>query len=277
MHIGGTPVAGCNDSIFCFYGVVTDTLQMGIIATDTAANCDLLLDTVIWLMPWECPEPILYSDTCVQLYGTAADDFYRAMKYDSTANVFHAVGATDGKGLFSKLDANGNVLWSKTYDDDVTLFDFITAPNGDFVLYGEYGFDPNIRLYAARVDAGGNVIWAKTYHHSGRTRRPDKVINSTGDTYILSSAWSCCAGSQLDDMVLIRIDGNGNIIWQKHYNSGLDEQHTDIIPADNGGCIAVKLTTDYGIITKVDSNGNVVDAKRYTSQHNLWGLSLIHI
>ena len=80
-----------------------------------------------------------------------------------TGTYIYAVGqenfGTAKKGLVTKLDMNGNVIWEKNYFSASVGFETILlADNGDLLISGYSNFPSKV---VCRIDADGNLVWIK--------------------------------------------------------------------------------------------------------------------
>ncbi len=79
----------------------------------------------------------------------------------------------------------------------------------------------------------------------------------TDDGYVMVSGWP--------DIWLTKIDGHGNIIWQKRISSGHWEVPKSIVRADDGYAIVGDIGLDKtdAFLIKTDENGNILWKKTY--------------
>jgi len=115
-------------------------------------------------------------------------------------------------------------------------------------------------IYLIKTDANGNDLWTKEIQV--RDYSEGKSVQQTSDGgYIITgnSRWS----TSLSDMVLIKTDASGNVIWTKtfggssRYDDGRCVQQTT-----DGGYIIAGRTDTYGQLTdvylvKTDASGNL--------------------
>ena len=137
-----------------------------------------------------------------------------------------------------KTDANGSVLWSKTYGgvDWDEVKGFYPTSDGGYVISG-ITVDLNVDKYVAlviRTDNNGDTLWTRSYN----TRENDFVnciIQSAADDFLL-------AGYAFDSALvlpihasLINLDLNGEPQWAKSYGGAGLEIFYDIIETVDGG------------------------------------------
>ncbi len=189
-------------------------------------------------------------------YGGAGNTnwFYHILQ--TSDGGYLAAGETNSFGqggldiYLVKTDANGNLMWSKTYgtaafSESAFGHCLQATSDGGYILAGSSGATQGIFLM--KVDAGGNMSWAKYYDGSYA-----HAVRQTPDGgYILT-------GEGKGYAVLIKTDGSGNVHWSKSYGAG-QEQGLILELASDGGYIAGGTTKSWGqglYIVKTDSVGH---------------------
>jgi hypothetical protein len=150
-----------------------------------------------------------------------------------------------------KLDSGGNVLWQKifyvgqeTYSGS-SLIERV-SDNGYILSHGPYVF---------RLDSTGNVQWQKKYGSRGTQGFYSLKYTSDGG-YVLAG-WTNSSGAGTSDAWIIKLDGTGNISWQKTYGGTGEDQVNSILQTSDGGYIAVgKFDLQSLWILKLDEKGN---------------------
>ena len=204
-------------------------------------------------IPPACYFTNIYNDTLTT-------GFFKKI-YDASSGMIYISAVAANVPLFIKLDGSGNVLVAKQYNVNCTNTGSMErAPNGDFIFTGTSVNS----FYVMRLDTLGNVLWAKDFSSSGRDWFPF-VVRSSGDSYFIG-CWHS-PGTTRDDATFMRIDGNGNILWTKKFDSPLDDQILDIVSDGNGGCLFTGEMIDAGDSVKLflgnlDTSGNTLWLKK---------------
>ena len=158
--------------------------------------------------------------------------------------------------LCMNFDADGNVIWSKTYD-----FGKTAEPNsvsqtfdGGFIIAGRL----HEKMLVLKLDNFGNVLWSKmleggNYVHS---------IKQTIDTgYIIS-------GNIIDNepffvsALLLKLSPDGSVEWSKSFN-GTSNFNDGLDVIEDNGFVLAMWTGDSTIIVKTNQTGDVLWTKRY--------------
>jgi len=176
------------------------------------------------------------------------------------------------------------IKWQNCYggsEHDIA-YDLIEVDNGYFILGNTTSFDGNVSNnhgaedgWLLRIDNKGDLIWEKCFGGM----KGDGLLNifnsPDGNYYLVGGAHSSDGSIGSDpyptslDYWIIKIDSDGNILWDKILGgNGLDQLwQADV--TDNGGLITVGWTgsddgdvTDYyGLydiwVCKVDINGDI--------------------
>jgi hypothetical protein len=163
---------------------------------------------------------------------------------------------TSRLGLFSKLDENGNLLWSYHYGKHSTTFnDFIISPDGSFIIAGrEETFDStgsDQSLIYLKTDSFGNVLWS--YRLDVPFGAQLYSVLDDGSGYLFGGA---CNFNGLDgDAFIFKTNYTGEIIWSKKYgNTTTGSDEIKLMVRTSRGNIIVSSGFQQYII--LDSIGN---------------------
>jgi hypothetical protein len=184
-------------------------------------------------------------------------------------------GAGYGDIFLIKTDANGNIIWAKTYGG--TNWDEARSvqqtSDGGYIVAGRTrsfgaGYED---IFLIKTDTNGNIIWAKTY--GGINRDEAYSVQQTSDGGYIVAGWTDSWGG----ILLIKTDTNGNVIWAKTYwgNRAYSVQQTS-----DGGYIVAGVTHpfsagyDDAFLIKTDANGNIQWAKTYGGTYWDWASSV---
>jgi len=214
-------------------------------------------------------------------YGGSGDD--GATSVQPTADRGYIVagwtrsfGSGDLDAWLLKLDADGAVVWQKTYggaNADVAN-DVRQTADGGYIVAGETALPrPENPLacwkdaWLLKLDANGNVVWQRAHGADGCATAA-AVRPMPGGGYVVAGSIDSSTGLASDAWVF-KLDAEGNILWQKTYG-GSDYNHANDIQltADGGYVVAGDRDLPYETgrdawILKLDSGGNVVWQKSY--------------
>jgi hypothetical protein len=157
-----------------------------------------------------------------------------------------------------KVDAQGNILWNRTYTGGYTVYDVTETPDRGCALAGSWKND----FWLIKIDSNGNREWSQTYSYGA----PLDVhsVNSLAATkdggFILAGTgeWQASGGFV---PWLIKINPQGHEQWSLPYGH---------IPQDS--FTAVVQTDDEGYVLALGNSARLM--RTDTSGSDLWTLRL---
>lgn len=181
-----------------------------------------------------------------------------------------------------KIDENGTKLWSRYFGGQFsdTLLAIAETDSGNLILTGssdssDTDVTNNLGEYdywLVSTNSLGNILWKKNF--GGSQIDEAFSITKTSDNHFLvvgysrSSDINVSINNGSSDIWLIKIDENGNLIWEKNYGGSSFEEAKKIIETTNGFYIVgSSRSSDFdlqknngnkdGWILKIDENGNL--------------------
>ena len=168
------------------------------------------------------------------------------------------------------LNERGDVVWEKIYNttrleelyDVAITFDRNIFAVGCISVSGSKAED----AWIMKLDENGNVLWQKTYGGNDTDVARALAITAEGDIMVVGYTFSSGAGSA--DAFLLKLDENGDIIWQKTYGDSNWNGAFDVDVTPEGRIVIVgnskSSVNDYDVwVLEIDSNGNVLWQKTY--------------
>jgi hypothetical protein len=189
-----------------------------------------------------------------------------------------------------KLNLSGGLQWQKslggTHDDIAYAVE--QTPDGGYIVAGisqsnngdvtvHYSGNSTYDWWIVKLDANGNLVWQKTLGGSSNDWCTD--IHATPDGGYIVGGYSYSHDHDLtsnkgqSDYWIVKLDGTGNILWQKSYGgSTYDNLNALQLTADGGYIVTGDSQSDdvdvdghhdsYGTydgwVVKIDINGNMV-------------------
>jgi len=199
-------------------------------------------------------------------YNFSDTDESNDIYIDSDGYIYITGAITSEKGdanlLILKLNSSGNALWNKTYDlggDDSGL-GIVTDSSGTILIAGRIFKELDSDLFVAKLDSSGSMFWNKTFGGSGDEEGYGVVIDSTNNIYVTGVTSSYGAGSS--DVWILKLDSNGNLIWNKTFGGSNDDGGYGIALLSDNNLTISGDTNSFGAgagdawIIKIDQNGN---------------------
>ncbi len=222
-----------------------------------------------WIIKLDEEGSVVWQNT----YGGKGGDVARAIK--STADGGFVIGGltysfTSGGADFwvLKFDASENLQWQKSYGGPNNDMAHAIEPTSDggFLVGGfTTSFGAVLKDYfVIKLDSEGAVQWQKRF--GGAKDEVVRVLKETSDGKYLVGGFTHSFGKAGDIMVL-KLDSDGNLEWQKRYGGGKFEEPSTILEVSDGYIFLEQSSsfssTADGWIFKVDEDGNVLWQKRY--------------
>jgi len=219
--------------------------------------------------------------------GPEMDGGYSLIQTSDSAYVIAGVTKSFGAGDYDvyvvKLDANGNLQWTKTIGGpkDDRGFSLIQTSDGGYAIagftesFGAGGKD----VYVVKLDAKGNLQWTKTIGGPKDDVGASLIQTSDGAYVIAGITESFGAGSE--DVYIVKLDANGNLQWTKTIGGKKDDWGFSLIQTSDGGYAITGSTSSFGAgekdvyVVKLDAKGNLQWTKTIGETYDDVGRSLI--
>lgn len=177
-----------------------------------------------------------------------------------------SLGPNPGNIWLLRLDGGGSIVKEQALDvqnpDDASV-SIVGASDGDFLVTGWCGGD----LCVVRTDGEGQVRWVKTYGHSDTEE--GRCIEETRDGGFIVAGGIRSEGNGARDVWVLKLDGNGDVLWQKAYGGRQFEGAMSIQETmDRGYCLA-GYTSSFGMgwhdvwVLRLDEGGGILWQKTY--------------
>jgi len=204
--------------------------------------------STIWMLKLDRDGGVVWQKS----YGAGAEDIGSTIKATSDGG-FVVAGTTRAPGisattdgLLFKINAQGNLLWSRSFGSPG--FDGFTsvniAANGDLLVTGRLATTPNPpytiwTLWVLRLDASGQpgcaTCWQKSF--DGMTGGHGEL---TADGGLIVVGYQ--APFTDNDVILLRLDGSGNALWEKTFGTTFDDLVSAIVVTPDGGFLLAVRT-----------------------------------
>lgn len=122
--------------------------------------------------------------------------------------------------------------------------------------------DINGDHYLIKLDTAGVIIFEKTY--GGNLAEEGIRIITTNDGNFILIGTTESYGNGNKDVHIIKIDGNGVVIWEKYFGGISDDTPCDIIETSNSEFCIAATTESFGAGSRdiyllwIDQNGNLI-------------------
>jgi hypothetical protein len=168
--------------------------------------------------------------------------------------------------LLVKVDASGNVEWTKTYDNEVgggwQADSVVQTTDSSYTIIGlQQGRTTTKNIvFLINTDSNGKTLWNITIAWPGDTMGCEGIQTSDGG-YLLAGS-SRYGESQSGIAWVLKTDENGKTLWNRtfgNFNSNqlFSVRALAVAEADDGGYLVAGHWMDDCWFAKTDANGNL--------------------
>jgi hypothetical protein len=210
-------------------------------------------------------------------YGGSGSDYPIAIKNDGNGG-YVAIGFTSSTNgdvtgnhggmdfWVLKLAPDGNIQWQKTLGGSNADYGYSIAltNDGGYIVTGTtWSIDGDVSgnhgqrdLWVVKLNAAGNIQWQKTLGGSNAEHARDIEVTNDGG-YIITGATYSTDGDVTSnhgqgDVWIVKLDGAGNIEWQKTFGGSSFDDGYSVTQTDDNGYILVAMT--------MSTDGDMVDS-----------------
>jgi hypothetical protein len=192
-------------------------------------------------------------------------------------------GAGEADVYVVKLDAHGNLQWTKTIGgkkEDVGT-SLIQTSDGGYAIAGftkSFGAG-QLDVYVVKLDANGNLQWTKTI--GGENWEAGLSLIQTSDSGYAIAGYTKSFGAGEADVYVVKLDAKGNLQWTKTIGGTKDDRGASLIQTSDGGYAIASYTASFGAgggdvyVVKLDAKGNLQWTKTIGGPADEIGFSLI--
>ncbi|HYV93822.1 MAG TPA: aryl-sulfate sulfotransferase [Chitinophagales bacterium] len=209
----------------------------------------------------------------------------------STSSNDGDVSGNNGPGDFwvVKLDGSGSLIWQKCLGGSggEQAYSIQQTTDGGFIVAGSTQsndgnvsgnhtvvYAPTVDYWVVKLDVDGNLIWQKCLGGFGDDR--GQSVEQTSDGGYIVAGYSdsndgdVSGNHGLEDYWIVKLDSDGNLVWQKALGGSSNEYLQSIQQTTDGGFIVAGRTAsndgdvsgnhgndDYWIV-RLDTAGEIV-------------------
>jgi len=172
----------------------------------------------------------------------------------------HHGGAGVADFWIVKLDDAGNLLWQKCLGGTFNDFNnsILETPDHGFIaagatvsndgdVSGNHGLSDE---WMVKLDSTGNMLWQKCFGGTNDDGASE-VVQTTDGSYV-TAGWSASNDGDVsgnhgsDDYWVVKMDGTGNLLWQKSLGGNAWDYGTAVTATTEGGYVVAGYTASPG-------------------------------
>ena len=167
-----------------------------------------------------------------------------------------------------RWNANGGMLWTKTFSttDDLFGYDIALSPTGGFFVAALCNAVTK-QMYIVHLNEFGDTLWTRHSSDTINFTPYDIVATDDGGVVIASESGPL---SGVYKMNLVKLDSTGNLVWSKNYGSQIYNSVTYALEstADNGFILCGSMGGNgMPILIRTDANGDTVWTRMYKATY----------
>lgn len=253
---GGFVACGTIDSSISLQNIESNS---NIIVVKTDINGNFL---------WDFSYGSYYKDRATHIEQTSDGGFIIC------GFINHAVGINPGQfALLIKIDANGNFLWSKEYENNSKANCVKETSDGGFIFCGVASNNVDLDdIYLVKTNSMGDETWSKKFDGISNNiffpgnngiQTGNYVIETNDGGFVVCGNEYISNSSGYNDIYIVKTNSNGNEIWSKTYGGLYNETANAIKQTNDGGYILIGSSEGTGnfysdiYMLKLNSLGNL--------------------
>lgn len=200
--------------------------------------------------------------------GAAGIDELHALVRTTDGFVLVGSASSGGSGKedawVGKIDFQGKLVWQNMFGAIGTDFasKVVLTRDGGYMVSGSTkpGLKEPSNGLLIRLDSSGKLVWQKLYSY-GTYFSIDGLVATRDDSFVLVGNFHATSepGTGSTEMWAIKIDGQGNPLWQHRYGGKDFDVAMDIIRMKKGYVIlGGSSVADGALVMRLDADGNIL-------------------
>ena len=144
-----------------------------------------------------------------------------------------------------RTDVDGTLLWERVFDEGFAQHgvQVIQTENNGFLIAGDVQetVDGLSKASLLMLSNKGDKVWHKAYGDPALENTAADLTEVIGDSGYAFIGTARDAGSGNQDIILVRIDADGNEIWSKTYGDARKESGVGVFSVEDGFILAANV------------------------------------
>lgn len=177
------------------------------------------------------------------------------------------------------LGERGELKWQKEQqnkDDDSAMACCPTAENGVLIAGDTTAIGGHFDVCYSKYNQSGECVWRKVIKNS-RNGIATSIVGTADGGSVLCGWYGSGFSMPGNSAFLAKLDGEGNVVWSKTYNSACGDSGRWVTECLGGGYAFCGITCTRGnswdiFVSKVDGSGDLIWRKEIGYQGNDYGM-----
>lgn len=171
------------------------------------------------------------------------------------------------------------VEWYKTYGTEGAEegYTALETPEGGFVISGWTASAEDMNVYMVKTTAEGDTLWTRVIGGASVDQGLQMCTAPDGG-FVVAGKSASFSMEEVDgfdtdwfDAYLLKVDKDGNLLWEKAYGTEAMDQAFSVCQAQDGGYLIAGSSNDDVYLVKADENGDSLWARTYGGEGMDWG------
>jgi len=188
----------------------------------------------------------------VKIYGGGSYDVGKSVVQtdDDGYVIAGSTGSFDldnGQFMLIRTDAWGSEQWRKYYGGDFSdnLESMVATVDGGYIMAGvSETLGASYQVLLVKTDLLGDTMWTRHYGGPSWDYGHQIITMSSGGYAVVGQTYSFGQGQ--GDVLILRLDEAGDVLWMKTYGSPAQEAGHSIDETMDGGLIVAGYTEGFG-------------------------------
>jgi hypothetical protein len=188
------------------------------------------------------------------------------------------VGRNGVDAIYSAIDFNGNLIYSKTFDcasyPSIYPIDILPTGDGNHLIISQILGSDSPKALLSKFDGSGNLLWNKVHDFPYTATLRNGIVSNHNDIFIVGNYNPSMAIGDLNskDLLLLKFSSTGDFLQAKTYGNEFEEDAYDLELVEDGTFLAVnKLKSSENcsgnlLIVNFDQNLDTLYTKIYGTQ-----------
>jgi len=240
----------------------------------------------------ELPDSPISQRACMRTFGNAEplDTYGYGVATDSSQNIYvtgttQTFGGEDYDVFLQKYTSSCNILYTLQWGgagNDIPRGIAVDSEDNVYIAGTTNSFSSSgqTQIFLLKYDPEGELQFSVTWGGIKNDYGAGVAVDPAGNVFVVGTANSYNSGAS--DVVLLKYDSNGNLLYQRTWGGTLDSYGTGLA-IDGAGYVYVTGYT-YGlgptpgisalVLLKFDQNGNVIFQKTWGGVKDDFGTAI---